>query len=164
MTPRYTSIQKQSVGVSLTSTPKGLTAIKGSGCSAAVWGRKPIEEFQRLATLMACIHQSCQALGSCCMQRWFAMQCPIYMMFADFRNVTKAPCLLTIQLRYQRYLVALWRADTCEWGCRLSEQTLASDSTLMPSLLVWFVPTVGDQLSMGIQLWEANQKKFTMCQ
>ena len=43
----YTSIQKQSVSVSLTSTPKGLTAIKGSGCSAAIWHRKPVVKFQR---------------------------------------------------------------------------------------------------------------------
>ena len=47
MTLRNTSIQKQSVGVSLTSKSKGLTAIKGSGCSAAIWHRKPVEEFQR---------------------------------------------------------------------------------------------------------------------
>ena len=44
---RRNSLQKQSVGVSLTSTPKGLTAIKDSGCLAAIWHRKPIEEFQR---------------------------------------------------------------------------------------------------------------------
>ena len=47
MALRNTSIQKQSVGVSLTSTPKGLTVIRDPGCSAAIWHREPIEEFQR---------------------------------------------------------------------------------------------------------------------
>ncbi|MEM6371532.1 MAG: DUF1826 domain-containing protein [Pseudomonadota bacterium] len=46
MTLHESLIHDQSVGVSLTMTPKGLSAIKDPGCSAAIWRREPLARFQ----------------------------------------------------------------------------------------------------------------------
>ncbi|MGD1885518.1 MAG: DUF1826 domain-containing protein [Paracoccaceae bacterium] len=39
-------VREQSVGVSLTTTPKGLASIKDPACSAAIWKREPLVKFQ----------------------------------------------------------------------------------------------------------------------
>ncbi|MEM8581477.1 MAG: DUF1826 domain-containing protein [Pseudomonadota bacterium] len=46
MTLHQSLALKQSVGVSLTKTPKGLSSIKHPACSAAIWKREPLPEFQ----------------------------------------------------------------------------------------------------------------------
>ncbi|MEO0943722.1 MAG: DUF1826 domain-containing protein [Pseudomonadota bacterium] len=47
MTLHQNLVLSQSVGVSLTSTPKGLEAIKQPACSAAIWKREPTPRFQQ---------------------------------------------------------------------------------------------------------------------
>ncbi|MEM6940730.1 MAG: DUF1826 domain-containing protein [Pseudomonadota bacterium] len=39
-------VLEQCVGVSLTKTPRGLSAIKDPACSAAIWKRAPLQRFQ----------------------------------------------------------------------------------------------------------------------
>ncbi|MEJ8560561.1 DUF1826 domain-containing protein [Yoonia sp. GPGPB17] len=47
MTLHQSLVREQSVGVSLTTTPKGLASIKDPLCSAAIWKRKPLPGFQK---------------------------------------------------------------------------------------------------------------------
>jgi hypothetical protein len=47
MTLHQSLVQRQCVGVCVTSTPKGLSSIKDSGCSAAIWKREPAAKFQK---------------------------------------------------------------------------------------------------------------------
>lgn len=46
MTMHQSLIREQSVGVCVTSTPKGLSSIKAPECSAAIWKRAPAAKFQ----------------------------------------------------------------------------------------------------------------------
>ncbi|MEM6760095.1 MAG: DUF1826 domain-containing protein [Pseudomonadota bacterium] len=47
MTLHQNLVHEQSVGVSVTTTPKGLASIKDPVCSAAIWKREPLPRFQR---------------------------------------------------------------------------------------------------------------------
>ncbi|MEQ3708143.1 MAG: DUF1826 domain-containing protein [Tateyamaria sp.] len=46
MTLHQSLVREQSVGVCVTSTPKGLSSIKDPRCSAAIWKREPAAKFQ----------------------------------------------------------------------------------------------------------------------
>ena len=46
MTLHQNLVAAQSVGVALSTTPKGLTSIKDPACSAAIWKREPLRRFQ----------------------------------------------------------------------------------------------------------------------
>ncbi|MEM0946104.1 MAG: DUF1826 domain-containing protein [Pseudomonadota bacterium] len=46
MTLHQDLVRNHSIGVSLTSTPKGLASIKDPGCYAAIWKREPLGKFQ----------------------------------------------------------------------------------------------------------------------
>lgn len=46
MTLHQSLVLEQSVGVSVTTTPKGLASIQDPACSAAIWKREPLASFQ----------------------------------------------------------------------------------------------------------------------
>ena len=46
MTLHQSLVREQSVGVCVTSTPKGLSSIKDPDCSAAIWKRETAANFQ----------------------------------------------------------------------------------------------------------------------